>query len=175
MGIQTDELSLNIHNYTLEMNRVRCHGFLLLYWNISIWQVRGQIRLSCAAVLSFGLQQFASSEFELMAEELLMSDSIIKASVMLFILFFFKFSIQVFFPFLCPNYFWLYSNVRCSYCPFLYLQIFGALRMSVKMHLMWNSKMLIEGGVDTLVQTSLLEATNLVVLRVQYKQDLDFQ
>lgn len=47
--------------------------------------------------------------------------------------------------------------------------------MSVKMHLMWNSKMLIEGGVDTLVQTSLLEATNLVVLRVQYKQDLDFQ
>ena len=38
--------------------------------------------------------------------------------------------------------------------------------MSVKMHLMWNSKMLIDGGVDSLVATSLLEASNLVVLKV---------
>lgn len=43
-------------------------------------QVRGQIHLSCGAVLSFGLAHYASSEFELMAEELLMSDSVIKAS-----------------------------------------------------------------------------------------------
>lgn len=43
-------------------------------------QVRGQIRLSCGAVLSFGLAHYASSEFELMAEELLMSDSVVKAS-----------------------------------------------------------------------------------------------
>ncbi|XVF49069.1 hypothetical protein PTKIN_Ptkin03bG0239400 [Pterospermum kingtungense] len=84
-------------------------------------QVRGQIRLSSGAVLSFGLAHFASSEFELMAEELLMSDSVIK--------------------------------------------IYGALRMSVKMHLMWNSKVLIDGGADAIVATSLLEASNLVVLR----------
>jgi hypothetical protein len=38
--------------------------------------------------------------------------------------------------------------------------------MSVKMHLMWNSKMLIDGGVDSLVATSLLVASNLVVLKV---------
>lgn len=38
--------------------------------------------------------------------------------------------------------------------------------MSVKMHLMWNSKMLIDGGSDSLVATSLLEASNLVVLKV---------
>lgn len=38
--------------------------------------------------------------------------------------------------------------------------------MSVKMHLMLNSKLLIDGGVDSLVATSLLEASNLVVLKV---------
>eukprot|EP00261_Vitis_vinifera_P024071 XP_010656239.1 PREDICTED: uncharacterized protein LOC100252538 [Vitis vinifera] len=37
--------------------------------------------------------------------------------------------------------------------------------MSVKVHLMWNSKMLIDGGGDSLVATSLLEASNLVVLK----------
>lgn len=36
--------------------------------------------MSCGAVLSFGLVHYALSEFELMAEELLMSDSIVKAS-----------------------------------------------------------------------------------------------
>ena len=36
--------------------------------------------MSCSATLSFGLAHFASSEFELMAEELLMSDSVVKAS-----------------------------------------------------------------------------------------------
>lgn len=38
--------------------------------------------------------------------------------------------------------------------------------MSVKMFLMWNSKMLIDGGEDITVATSLLEASNLIVLRV---------
>lgn len=40
--------------------------------------------------------------------------------------------------------------------------------MSVKMHLMWNSKILIDGGADSLIATSLLEASNLVVLRVSW-------
>ena len=38
--------------------------------------------------------------------------------------------------------------------------------MSVKMLLMWNSKILINGGGDSLVSTSLLEASNLIVLKV---------
>ena len=45
-------------------------------------------------------------------------------------------------------------------------KVYGALRMSVKMFLMWNSKMLIDGGEDITVATSLLEASNLIVLRV---------
>jgi len=45
-------------------------------------------------------------------------------------------------------------------------KVYGALRMSVKMFLMWNSKMLIDGGEDVTVETSLLEASNLIVLRV---------
>ncbi|KAI4380001.1 hypothetical protein MLD38_006235 [Melastoma candidum] len=90
-----------------------------LYWGRV--QVRGQLRMTTGAILSFGLAHFASSEFELLAEELLMSDSVIK--------------------------------------------IYGALRMAVKMHLMWNSKMLINGGHDTILATSLLEASNLLVLR----------
>jgi hypothetical protein len=36
----------------------------------------------------------------------------------------------------------------------------------VKMFLMWNSKMIIDGGEDVTVVTSLLEASNLVVLKV---------
>ncbi|BFG18494.1 hypothetical protein CerSpe_047680 [Prunus speciosa] len=84
-------------------------------------QVQGQISLLSDGVLSFGLPHYASSEFELLAEELLMSDSVIK--------------------------------------------VYGALRMSVKMFLMWNSKMLIDGGGEEAVETSLLEASNLVVLR----------
>lgn len=86
-------------------------------------QVQGQLSLSAAAVLSFGLPHDAISEFELMAEELLMSDSVIK--------------------------------------------IYGALRMSVKLHLMLNSKMLIDGDGegDPIIATSLLEASNLLVLK----------
>lgn len=41
--------------------------------------------MTTGAILSFGLAHFASSEFELLAEELLMSDSIIKASSMFLI------------------------------------------------------------------------------------------
>ncbi|CAA0814301.1 Unknown protein [Striga hermonthica] len=84
-------------------------------------QVRGQLSLSAGAVLSFGLVHYALSEFELMAEELLMSDSIIK--------------------------------------------VYGALRLSVKIHLMLNSKILITGDSDPIVATSLLEASNLAVLK----------
>ncbi|KAL7602506.1 hypothetical protein Lser_V15G25631 [Lactuca serriola] len=86
-------------------------------------QVQGQLSLSAGAVLSFGLPHDAVSEFELMAEELLMSDSVIK--------------------------------------------IYGALRMSVKLHLMLNSKMLIDGDGegDPIIATSLLEASNLLVLK----------
>ncbi|KAJ9701901.1 hypothetical protein PVL29_003914 [Vitis rotundifolia] len=45
------------------------------------------------------------------------------------------------------------------------IKVYGALRMSVKMFLMWNSKLLIDGGGDANVATSLLEASNLVVLK----------
>lgn len=84
-------------------------------------QVQGQLSLSCGATLSFGLAHYGFSEFELIAEELLMSDSLVK--------------------------------------------VYGALRMVVKMHLMWNSTLLIDGDGDLMVSTSLLEASNLVVLR----------
>ncbi|KAL9226861.1 hypothetical protein vseg_002624 [Gypsophila vaccaria] len=82
-------------------------------------QVQGQIKLEAGGELSFGLAHYASSEFELLAEELLMSDSVVK--------------------------------------------VYGALRMSVKIYLMWNSQLLVDGGGD--VATSLLEASNLLVLR----------
>ncbi|KAL1547710.1 hypothetical protein AAHA92_16030 [Salvia divinorum] len=97
----------------------RAQATVPLLW--SRVQVRGQLSLSRGSTLSFGLVHYAFSEFELMAEELLMSDSIIK--------------------------------------------VYGALRMSVKIHLMLNSKMLIAGESDAIVATSLLEASNLVVLK----------
>ncbi|XP_023635914.1 uncharacterized protein LOC17881056 isoform X2 [Capsella rubella] len=84
-------------------------------------QVQGQISLFTGGVLSFGLAHYATSEFELLAEELLMSDSTVK--------------------------------------------VYGALRMTVKIMLMWNSKLHIDGGGDTTVATSMLEASNLFVLR----------
>ncbi|KAJ9688259.1 hypothetical protein PVL29_014125 [Vitis rotundifolia] len=122
LSTDTDTLLLEFPNQPLWTNvYVENHAkaSVPLLW--SRVQVQGQLHLSCGAVLSFGLAHYASSEFELMAEELLMSDSVIK--------------------------------------------IYGALRMSVKVHLMWNSKMLIDGGGDSLVATSLLEASNLVVLK----------
>ncbi|XP_042488312.1 uncharacterized protein LOC122068501 isoform X1 [Macadamia integrifolia] len=84
-------------------------------------QVRGQISILCRGSISFGLSEYPVSEFELVAEELLMSDSIIK--------------------------------------------VYGAFRMAVKMLLMWNSKIQIDGGGNTIVATSVLEVRNLVVLR----------
>ncbi|KAG9132416.1 hypothetical protein Leryth_008352 [Lithospermum erythrorhizon] len=84
-------------------------------------QVQGQISLLNCGMLSFGLAHYPMSEFEILAEELLMSDSI--------------------------------------------LRVYGALRMSVKMFLMWNSKMLVDGGGDKNVETSFLEASNLIVLK----------
>ncbi|RVW40640.1 hypothetical protein CK203_079213 [Vitis vinifera] len=68
----------------------------------------------------FGLSEYPISEFELVAEELLMSDSVIK--------------------------------------------VFGAFRVAVKMLLMWNSKIKIDGGGNTVVTTSVLEVRNLIVL-----------
>nr|DAD18250.1 TPA_asm: hypothetical protein HUJ06_019713 [Nelumbo nucifera] len=84
-------------------------------------QVRGQISVLCGGSISFGLSDYPVSEFELVAEELLMSDSIIK--------------------------------------------VYGAFRMAVKMLLMWNSKIQIDGGGNDNVATSVLEVRNLVVLR----------
>ncbi|KAK2999010.1 hypothetical protein RJ639_024507 [Escallonia herrerae] len=84
-------------------------------------QVRGQIRLVCGGSIIFGLSDYPVSEFELVAEELLMSDSIIK--------------------------------------------IYGAFRVAVKMLLMWNSSIQIDGGGNTIVTTSVLEVRNLAVLR----------
>ncbi|XP_011032013.1 PREDICTED: uncharacterized protein LOC105130969 isoform X2 [Populus euphratica] len=83
-------------------------------------QVRGQISLYHGGSIVFGLSEFPVSEFELVAEELLMSDSIIK--------------------------------------------VFGAFRVAIKMLLMWNSKIEIDGGGNTIVTASVLEVRNLIVL-----------
>lgn len=40
--------------------------------------------------------------------------------------------------------------------------------MSVKMFLMWNSRMIIDGGGDQNVETTMLEASNLIVLKVLF-------
>ena len=47
-----------------------------------------------------------------------------------------------------------------------YSQVYGALRMTVKMFLMWNSQLLIDVEGDRNVQNSFLEASNLIVLKV---------
>nr|KAJ0207051.1 hypothetical protein LSAT_V11C500245200 [Lactuca sativa] len=44
-------------------------------------------------------------------------------------------------------------------------EVYGALRMSVKMFLMWNSQLLVDGEGDRNVGTSVLEASNLIVLK----------
>ncbi|XP_038710741.1 uncharacterized protein LOC120005270 isoform X1 [Tripterygium wilfordii] len=118
----TETLLLEFPNQPLWTNvyiRNCARASVPLLW--SRVQVQGQISLLGGGVLSFGLAHYASSEFEVLAEELLMSDSTIK--------------------------------------------VYGALRMSVKIFLMWNSKMLIDGGGDATVATSMLEASNLVVLK----------
>ncbi|OIV96634.1 hypothetical protein TanjilG_28491 [Lupinus angustifolius] len=118
----TETLLMDSPNQLLWVNvyvRNKARATVPLLW--SRVQVQGQISLLQGGVLSFGLRHYATSEFELLAEELLMSDSVMK--------------------------------------------VYGALRMTVKMFLMWNSKMLIDGGEDIAVATSLLEASNLIVLR----------
>ncbi|KAK7352920.1 hypothetical protein VNO80_18351 [Phaseolus coccineus] len=122
MTTDTETLLLEFPNQPLWTNvyvRNKARATVPLLW--SRVQVQGQISILQGGVLSFGLRHYATSEFELLAEELLMSDSVMK--------------------------------------------VYGALRMSVKMFLMWNSKMLIDGGEDVTVETSLLEASNLIVLR----------
>ncbi|AQK90705.1 hypothetical protein ZEAMMB73_Zm00001d008789 [Zea mays] len=122
LSTQTDTLLLEFPNQPLWTNvfvRNRAKVAVPLLW--SRVQVQGQLSLLSGAILTFGLTGYPYSEFELMAEELLMSDSIIK--------------------------------------------VFGALRMSVKMLLMWNSRMEIDGGGDSIVATSLLDASNLIVLK----------
>ncbi|CAK9172632.1 unnamed protein product [Ilex paraguariensis] len=84
-------------------------------------QVRGQISILCGGSIIFGLTEYPISEFELVAEELLMSNSIIK--------------------------------------------VYGALRVAIKMLLMLNSKILVDGGGNTVVTTSVLEVRNLIVLK----------
>ncbi|XP_068650763.1 uncharacterized protein [Aristolochia californica] len=84
-------------------------------------QVRGQISLLDGGSISFGLSNYPVSEFELVAEELLLSDSVIK--------------------------------------------VYGAFRIYVKMLLMWESKIQIDGGGNSEVATSVLEVRNLIVLR----------
>ncbi|CAL5028567.1 unnamed protein product [Urochloa decumbens] len=84
-------------------------------------KVTGQIRLLSKGSICFGLSENPISEFELVAEELLMSDSVIK--------------------------------------------VYGAFRMYVKVLLMWDSKIQIDGGAKDVVLASMLEARNLVVLR----------
>ncbi|XP_068648350.1 uncharacterized protein [Aristolochia californica] len=122
MSTETDTVLLEFPNQPLWTNvYVRNHAKVVVPLLWSRVQVQGQLSLLCGGILTFGLAHYPFSEFELMAEELLMSDSIIK--------------------------------------------VYGALRMSVKVLLMWNSKMLIDGGGDSIVATSLLEASNYVVLR----------
>ncbi|CAM0908386.1 unnamed protein product [Alopecurus aequalis] len=84
-------------------------------------QVTGQIRLLTKGSICFGLSDNPISEFELVAEELLMSDSVIK--------------------------------------------VYGAFRIYVKVLLMWDSKIQIDGGAKDVVLASMLEARNLVVLK----------
>ncbi|GMI97958.1 hypothetical protein like AT5G11700 [Hibiscus trionum] len=122
MSTDTDTLLLDFPYQPLWTNvyiENHARASVPLLW--SRVQVRGQISLLSRGVLSFGLSHYATSEFELLAEELLMSDSTIK--------------------------------------------VYGALRMTVKIFLMWNSKMLIDGGEETTVATSWLESSNLVVLK----------
>ncbi|XP_072955442.1 uncharacterized protein [Typha angustifolia] len=100
---------------------VECNAKALVPLLWSRVQVKGQIRLLDGGSICFGLSDYPVSEFELVAEELLMSDSVIK--------------------------------------------VYGAFRMYVKMLLMWDSRIQIDGGGNSDVGTSMLEARNLVVLR----------
>ncbi|KAH9607077.1 hypothetical protein KSS87_005006 [Heliosperma pusillum] len=84
-------------------------------------QLRGQMSILGGSSVNFGLAEYPVSEFEIVAEELLMSDSTIK--------------------------------------------VYGALRVIVKMLLMWNSRIQIDGG-NAIISSSVLEVRNLAVLRL---------
>jgi len=68
--------------------------------NSLIMKVRGQISVYSGGSLIFGLSEYPISEFELVAEELLLSDSIIKVC----------FVIQCF---LCYNFSSIINQYRC--------------------------------------------------------------
>ncbi|KAI3904002.1 hypothetical protein MKW92_018351 [Papaver armeniacum] len=122
MSTQTDTLLLEFPNQPRWRNvyvHDHARAAVPLLW--SRVQIRGQLSILRGGVLVFGLAHYSYSEFELVADELLMSNSKI--------------------------------------------EVFGALRMSVKVLLMWKSEMLIDGGGDAAVATSMLEASNLLVLR----------
>jgi hypothetical protein len=48
----------------------------------------------------------------------------------------------------------------------MYMKVFGAFRVSVKVILMLNSTMQIDGGISTAVSASIFEVRNLATLRV---------
>ncbi|XP_010526074.1 PREDICTED: uncharacterized protein LOC104803741 [Tarenaya hassleriana] len=122
MTTYTDTLLLEFPYHHIFTNvYIQNHAKVAVPLRWSRVQVQGLISLSNGGVLSFGLPRYASSEFELFAEELLMSNSDIK--------------------------------------------VYGALRMTVKMFLMWKSKMVIEGVGATILGTSMLEISNLLVLK----------
>lgn len=83
-------------------------------------QLRGQMSILSGSSIKFGLKEYPISEFELVAEELLMSE--------------------------------------CT------MKVYGALRVIVKMLLMWNAEIKIDGG-NAVVTASVLEVRNLAVLR----------
>ncbi|CAN1784731.1 hypothetical protein LINPERHAP1_LOCUS16657 [Linum perenne] len=154
MSTNTDTLLLEFPKQPLWTNvyvQNCARASVPLFW--SRVQVHGQLSLSNEAVMSFGLPHYATSEFELMAEELLMSSSVVKAAAGAESFFLF------FQAYICSEVMMFHAaNVH-------FYQIYGALRMSVKILLMWNSKLLIDGGGDEIVATSALEASNLVVLK----------
>ncbi|KAG2586484.1 uncharacterized protein LOC120672186 isoform X2 [Panicum virgatum] len=81
LSTQTDTLLLEFPNQPLWTNVfVRNHAKVAVPLLWSRVQVQGQLSLLSGAVLTFGLTRYPYSEFELMAEELLMSDSTIKES-----------------------------------------------------------------------------------------------
>ncbi|TVU17139.1 hypothetical protein EJB05_33155 [Eragrostis curvula] len=122
LSTQTDTIFLDPPYEPLWTNVfITDHAKVSLPLRWSRIQAQGQISLSSGATLTFGLTHYPYSEFELLAEELLMSDSTIK--------------------------------------------VFGALRMSVKMLLMLNSRMTLDGGQESGITTSLLEGSNLIVLK----------
>lgn len=49
---------------------------------------------------------------------------------------------------------------------FLWTKVYGAFRVAVKMLLMWNSRIQIDDGGNTIDTTSVLEVRNLAVIRV---------